>query len=50
MYEGYPHEILRMWRGLPADFKNIDTVFENREGKIIFFIGKWGWCDLNGIL
>lgn len=29
-----------MWRGLPADFTHIDTVYESKDGQIIFFIGK----------
>ncbi|XP_058118661.1 matrix metalloproteinase-2 [Anopheles ziemanni] len=35
-----PYEINRMFFGLPADFERIDTVYENKHQKIIFFIGK----------
>uniref|UniRef100_A0A182KDM7 Peptidase metallopeptidase domain-containing protein n=1 Tax=Anopheles christyi TaxID=43041 RepID=A0A182KDM7_9DIPT len=35
-----PFEIHRMFFGLPADFERIDTVYENKHHKIIFFIGK----------
>uniref|UniRef100_A0A6E8W3I3 ZnMc domain-containing protein n=1 Tax=Anopheles coluzzii TaxID=1518534 RepID=A0A6E8W3I3_ANOCL len=35
-----PFEIHRMFFGLPADFERIDTVYENKHQKIIFFIGK----------
>ncbi|XP_058056732.1 matrix metalloproteinase-2-like [Anopheles bellator] len=35
-----PIEIHRMFFGLPAGFDHIDTVYENKYQKIIFFIGK----------
>uniref|UniRef100_A0A1Y9IVB7 Peptidase metallopeptidase domain-containing protein n=1 Tax=Anopheles minimus TaxID=112268 RepID=A0A1Y9IVB7_9DIPT len=35
-----PFEIHRMFFGLPSDFERIDTVYENKHQKIIFFIGK----------
>ncbi|XP_035896729.1 matrix metalloproteinase-2 isoform X2 [Anopheles stephensi] len=35
-----PFEIHRMFFGLPTDFERIDTVYENKHQKIIFFIGK----------
>uniref|UniRef100_A0A182PKF5 Peptidase metallopeptidase domain-containing protein n=1 Tax=Anopheles epiroticus TaxID=199890 RepID=A0A182PKF5_9DIPT len=35
-----PFEIHRMFFGLPDDFQRIDTVYENKQQKIIFFIGK----------
>uniref|UniRef100_A0A182QT25 Peptidase metallopeptidase domain-containing protein n=1 Tax=Anopheles farauti TaxID=69004 RepID=A0A182QT25_9DIPT len=35
-----PFEIHRMFFGLPVDFERIDTVYENKHQKIIFFIGK----------
>lgn len=39
LYEGYPLEITRMWDKLPSDFTHIDAVYENKERKIVFFIG-----------
>lgn len=35
-----PIEIDRMFFGLPRDFERIDTVYENKHQKIVFFIGK----------
>lgn len=40
LMSNYPMDVGRMWFGLPADFKRIDTVYENRAGKMIFFIGE----------
>lgn len=40
LYEGYPLEITRMWSKLPSNFTHIDAVYENKERKIVFFIGK----------
>ncbi|XP_035789991.1 matrix metalloproteinase-24-like isoform X2 [Anopheles albimanus] len=34
------YEINRLFFGLPDDFERIDTVYENKYQKIIFFIGK----------
>lgn len=38
--DGYPHEITKMWRELPADLTHIDSVYENKKRQIVFFIGK----------
>ncbi|XP_058832598.1 matrix metalloproteinase-2 isoform X1 [Topomyia yanbarensis] len=35
-----PIEIDRMFFGLPRDFTRIDSVYENKHQKIVFFIGK----------
>ncbi|XP_055537460.1 matrix metalloproteinase-2 [Wyeomyia smithii] len=35
-----PIEIDRMFFGLPKDFERIDSVYENKHQKILFFIGK----------
>ncbi|XP_055631877.1 matrix metalloproteinase-2 isoform X2 [Toxorhynchites rutilus septentrionalis] len=35
-----PTEIERMFFGLPKDFERIDSVYENKHQKIVFFIGK----------
>lgn len=39
LYAGYPHEINRLWNAFPADFTHIDAVYENKEHKIVFFVG-----------
>lgn len=39
LYAGYPHEITRVW-AMPDSFTHIDTVYENKENKIVFFVGK----------
>lgn len=36
-----PVEIDRMFIGLPRNFERIDTVYENKHHKIVFFIGKY---------
>lgn len=38
---GYPHEIRRLWNRLPEDFTHVDAVYENKDRKIIFFIGRF---------
>lgn len=38
--DGYPHEIRRLWNKLPANLTHVDAVYENKDRKIIFFIGK----------
>uniref|UniRef100_A0A336L9G6 CSON002198 protein n=1 Tax=Culicoides sonorensis TaxID=179676 RepID=A0A336L9G6_CULSO len=38
--DGYPHEIRRLWSKLPANLTHVDAVYENKDRKIIFFIGK----------
>lgn len=37
--DGYPHEIRRLWSRLPANLTHVDAVYENKDRKIIFFIG-----------
>lgn len=37
---GYPSEIRQHWRDLPEDMTHIDTVYENKEMQIVFFIGR----------
>lgn len=53
LYAGYPHEVDRMWSGLPNNFTHIDAVYENKNRQIVFFIGKsdgksekWNWKNL----
>lgn len=40
VYAGEPHGINQMWKELPHNFTHVDAVYENKYGKIIFFIGK----------
>lgn len=40
LYAGYPHEIDRLWTGLPRNFTHVDAVYENKDRQIVFFIGK----------
>ncbi|XP_031640524.1 matrix metalloproteinase-2 isoform X2 [Contarinia nasturtii] len=40
LHSGYPHEITRVWNQLPSNFTHIDAVYENKQRKIVFFIGK----------
>jgi matrix metalloproteinase-16 (membrane-inserted) len=35
-----PHEIHKFWMGLPETYSRIDAVYENKNRKIVFFIGK----------
>lgn len=37
---GYPMQISYFWRGLPP---KVDAVYENSEGKFVFFKGERGW-------
>ena len=37
MVPGYPMQINYFWRGLPS---KIDAVYENSEGKFVFFKGE----------
>lgn len=37
---GYPSEIRQHWRDLPEDMTHIDSVYENKEMQIVFFIGR----------
>jgi Matrixin/Hemopexin len=37
---GYPYEITKMWRDLPQDLSHIDTVYENKKGQIVMFVGE----------
>lgn len=37
---GYPSEIRQHWRELPEDLTHIDSVYENKDMQIVFFIGK----------
>lgn len=37
---GYPHEIRRLWSRLPENLTHVDAVYENKDRKIIFFIGE----------
>lgn len=38
--DGYPHEIRRLWNKLPENLTHVDAVYENKDRKIIFFIGE----------
>ena len=38
--EGFPVPINQWWRDLPHDFTHVDAVFEQNDGKILFFIGR----------
>lgn len=38
--DGFPVPINRWWRDLPHDFTHVDAVFEQNDGKILFFIGR----------
>lgn len=38
--DGYPYEIVKMWRSLPQDLTHVDSVYENKKRQIVFFIGK----------
>lgn len=38
---GYPHEIARLWKELPTDFTHIDAVYENKDMRIVFFVGAY---------
>lgn len=40
LHSGYPYEITRVWKKLPSDFTHVDAVYENKDRKIVFFIGK----------
>lgn len=40
LYPGYPTETRRLWTSLPDNYTKIDAVYENRDRKIVFFIGK----------
>lgn len=39
LLDGYPAEFSRMWREL-SSYDHIDAVFERRDGKFVFFIGR----------
>lgn len=40
LYAGFPYEITRVWSQLPENFTHIDAVYENKDRKIVFFVGK----------
>ena len=40
---GYPVPIRRMWRALPLKLTKVDAVYENHDGCIVMFIGKFFW-------
>ncbi|XP_026834348.1 matrix metalloproteinase-2 [Drosophila erecta] len=40
LYPGYPTEIRRQWSALPVNLTQVDAVYENQQGHIVFFIGR----------
>ncbi|XP_054090383.1 matrix metalloproteinase-2 isoform X2 [Zeugodacus cucurbitae] len=41
LYAGYPTETRRLWAQLPENYSKIDAVYENKDRKIVFFIGRY---------
>lgn len=39
LHAGYPFDIVTLWKGLPSDLSRIDSVYENNNAQIFFFIG-----------
>ncbi|KAJ6648581.1 Matrix metalloproteinase-2, partial [Pseudolycoriella hygida] len=50
LYAGYPHEMDRLWIGLPKNFTHIDAVYENKERQIVFFIGNMYYVFNSNVL
>ncbi|KAG4072526.1 hypothetical protein HA402_004615 [Bradysia odoriphaga] len=50
LYAGYPHEMDRLWIGLPNNFTHIDAVYENKERQIVFFIGNMYYVFNSNVL
>lgn len=40
LFDGYPHEINKMWNELPRTLTHVDSVYENKRRQIVFFIGE----------
>jgi hypothetical protein len=41
---GIPYEIRSMWKQLPESLTHVDTVYENKRGQIVFFVGELLCC------
>ncbi|KAK9883688.1 hypothetical protein WA026_001874 [Henosepilachna vigintioctopunctata] len=39
LMDGYPAEIIRLFKGLPHNLTHVDAVYERPDNKIVFFIG-----------